>query len=258
MTKEDPRRDSTTRFSNRVALYIKYRPHYPSRIINFLRTELGLTKESLIADIGSGTGILSKLFLDHGCQVIGVEPNDDMRAAGEAYLKEYPNFTSIKATAEATTLPDDYVDFVTAGQAFHWFDPVRSRIEFNRILKPDGYVLLTWNSRSESSPLIQTFNELMLRYSTEFNKVRHENVQADDLPTFFKPGGYQRKLFDNFQLFNLEELKGRAMSSSYAPLPEHPNFDDFMTDLEKLYTEYQTDGQVEFAYDTEVYYGQLK
>src|SRR6266446_9260655 len=109
----------TERFSNRVENYIRYRPGYPKEIIELLKAECGLFPQSVVADAGSGTGLLAKLFLENGNLVFGIEPNREMRAAGERLLQAYPRFTSIAGTAEATTLPGQSVDFVTAGQAFH-------------------------------------------------------------------------------------------------------------------------------------------
>lgn len=91
---------STERFSTRVENYVKYRPHYPSAVIDLLQSECGLNRESIVADVGSGTGILSELFLKHGCSVHGIEPNREMREAGEKLLRDYSNFKSIDGTAE--------------------------------------------------------------------------------------------------------------------------------------------------------------
>src|SRR3954447_4559397 len=126
--------DPTRRFSNRVEDYIKYRPNYPRALVRLLEAECGMTGASVIADVGSGTGILSELFLKNGNRVYGVEPNREMREAGERLLASYTNFVSVDGRAEATTLDDASVDFVTAGQAFHWFDPPRTRREFVRVL----------------------------------------------------------------------------------------------------------------------------
>ena len=108
--------NSTTRFSDRVAYYIKYRPGYPAKVITLLNREIGLSPATVIADIGSGTGISSELFLKNGNRVFGVEPNQPMREAAESRLAGYDAFISINGTAEATTLPDASVDLVTAGQ----------------------------------------------------------------------------------------------------------------------------------------------
>src|SRR5581483_4013685 len=135
------------RFSSRVNDYVLYRPGYPAQILELLKTECGLTGDSEIADIASGTGIFTRMLLENGNRVFGVEPNDDMRKAGESFLASYRNFTSVAGTAEATTLADHSVDFVTAAQAAHWFHRERARKEFVRILRPGGWTVLIWNER---------------------------------------------------------------------------------------------------------------
>ncbi len=142
-------------FSRRVENYIKYRPRYPQTIIALLQRECHLTTTAVIADIGSGTGLLTEVFLKNGHRVFGVEPDSEMRAAAEYLLQRYRHFTSISATAEATTLADHSVDVVTAGQAFHWFDREQARREFLRILVPNGYVVLVWNiQRTAGTPFL--------------------------------------------------------------------------------------------------------
>ncbi len=139
--------NSTPYFTRLVENYIKYRPGYPQAIIDLLQRECSLTTKAIIADIGSGTGLLTELFLRNGHQVFGIEPHPAMRAAAQHLLQGYPRFTSIAATAEATTLADHSVDVVDAEQAFHWFDRERARREFARILVPKGWVVLAWNDQ---------------------------------------------------------------------------------------------------------------
>src|SRR5271154_1515768 len=130
-----PVQDPTARFSSRVEKYVRYRPSYPKEVVALLGKQCGLTAESVIADVASGTGIFTRLLLENGNRVFGVEPNAEMRRAGEEYLAAFPRFTSVAGTAEATTLPDHSVDIVTAAQAAHWFDRAKARREFVRILK---------------------------------------------------------------------------------------------------------------------------
>ncbi|MDP8950409.1 MAG: class I SAM-dependent methyltransferase [Actinomycetota bacterium] len=159
--------DPTQRFTNRVDHYVKYRPSYPRAALDLLKTECGLTSASLVADVGSGTGILSELFLENGNRVFGIEPNERMRETGERRLGRHPRFTSVAGTAEATTLDGDSVDFVVAGQAFHWFDPERARAEFSRILKPGGWVALVWNlRRKDATPFLAAYERLLEVYRT--------------------------------------------------------------------------------------------
>lgn len=252
--------DSKNRFSSRVENYVKYRPGYPAAVIDTLRAKCGLSPKSVVADVGSGTGLLSQRFLDAGCTVIGIEPNAEMRAAGERLLADYPNFTSRDGAAEETSLPDASVDFAAAGQAFHWFDPVKARLEFLRILRPGGWVALVWNERrTDSTPFLRDYEAFLTTYGTDYAQVNHRNVEADPdtIPAFFG-GSYQVARFDNLYTHDFEGLKGRALSSSYIPGPDHPNYPAMLDALRRLFDRYQENGVVEIEYDTRMFYGQLK
>jgi len=210
-----------------------------------------------VADIGSGTGILSEVFLKHGNEVIGVEPNAEMRAAGERILANYPKFTSIAGSAEETSLADSSVDFVTAAQAFHWFDRDRARAEFARILKLDGWVILLWNERrTGSTAFLRDYEELLLTYGTDYQEVRHENVY-ENIAAFFAPGGFQEQSFENLQIFDYEGLKGRLLSSSYVPAEGQPGCAEMLNALRNVFDAHQQDGRVIVEYDTRIYYGQM-
>jgi SAM-dependent methyltransferase len=249
--------DPTKRFSNRVENYLKYRPTYPTAIIPLLESECGLTAESVIADLGSGTGLLTELFLKHGNTVFGVEPNPEMRVAGEEFLATYPRFSSVNATAESTGLPDHSVDLIVAGQAFHWFDRAAARPEFVRILKPGGSLALAWNGfRVESSPMMAAYQDLVMRYGTDYSEIQREVVWCE-VESFYAPGSCQRARFEFLQAFDCEGLKGRLLSSSYAPEPDHPKYDAMLSDVRKVFDANEKDGKVVFDYETELYYGQL-
>lgn len=249
--------DPTKRFSSRVENYLKYCPTYPIAIIPLLESECGLNAESVIADLGSGTGFLTELFLKHGNPVLGVEPNPEMRVAGEEFLAKYPRFSSVNAAAESTGLPDHSVDLIVAGQAFHWFDRAAARPEFVRILKPGGWVVLAWNGyRVESSPMMAAYQELVMRYGTDYSEVQREVVGCD-VESFYAPGGCKCARFEFQQTFDYEGLKGRLLSASYAPEPDHPNYDAMLSDLRKTFDANEKDGRIVFDYETELYYGQL-
>ena len=249
--------NSTQRFSNRVENYVKYRPGYPPAIVALLAAECGLRPEAVIADVGSGAGNLARLFLDNGNRVYGVEPNQEMRQAGELLLGGNPRFTSVDGAAEATTLPDASVDFVTAGQAFHWFDPQPARHEFGRILKPGGWVVLAWNDRETNSTLfLADYERLLQTYAPEYLLVRHKEWGIDDLRALFGPT-LQAATFENSQAFDYQGLAGRLLSSSYAPLAGQPGHEAMMAELQRMFDRHQADGQVIFRYTTCVYYVRL-
>jgi ubiquinone/menaquinone biosynthesis C-methylase UbiE len=249
--------DAKQRFSTRVADYVRYRPGYPSEVVALLRTECGLRPGHVIADIGSGTGFLSELFLKNGNRVYGVEPNEAMRQAGEEYLAAYDGFSSIEGSAEMTTLDDGSIDFVTAGQAFHWFHQDAARKEFRRILKPVGWIAVAWNDRQMDTPFASAYEDLLVKYGTDYKKVREAYPETGVMQEFFAGGSVTQRSLPNEQTFDLEGLIGRLRSSSYAPLERHPNYAPMLAGLEELFRANQNDGRVRMEYSTHVYYGRL-
>ena len=250
--------DPTRRFSNRVDNYVRYRPGYPPAVLDLLAARCGLTATSVVADLGSGTGILTGRLLQSGARIFAVEPNPEMRAAAEKLLAHHPNFTSLAGTAEATPLPDHSVDFITAGQAFHWFDRDQARREFLRLLKPGGWVVLIWNDRNLSDrPFSQAYEQLLRAHATDYAVVNHKNVDAEVLRSFFGPAGYGEASYPNDQTFDYAGLKGRLLSSSYAPEAGDPRHVPMLAALQSLFQAHQTNGTVTFDYDTTVFYGRL-
>jgi SAM-dependent methyltransferase len=243
--------DSTKRFSDRVEDYVKYRPHYPKVILSLLEPF------GPVADIGSGTGILTELFLEAGGPVYAVEPNAEMRSKAGELLAEHANFVSVDGTAEATGLPDKSIDLVVAGQAFHWFDPVKTRQEFVRILQPGGRVALIWNERMMETPFEKDYEALILHYAGDYKTINHKNIADLQIGNFFHPKPFILHQFDNWQDFDLSGLQGRLLSSSYIP-KEGARHDEMIKALKLLFEQYAFDGKVRVRYDTKVYYGVLK
>lgn len=245
------------RFSDRVENYVRYRPGYPLAVLRLLERECALTPASIVADIGSGTGLLARLFCENGNRVFGVEPNQPMRAAGEQWLQGYTNFTTVVGTAEATTLPHQNVDFITAAQSFHWFDRGRARLEFQRILRPAGWVVLVWNSRRlTSTPFLAAYENLLLDFGTDYKQVRHEIVEAN-IASFFGSSSFRHARFDNYQLLDYEGIKGRLLSSSYVPNEKHPRYQRMLEELQRVFDRHADQGRVRVEYDTKMYYGRL-
>ena len=247
--------DPTKRFSDRVEDYVKYRPEYPDEIYGFLKKETGIDEGSVIADIGSGTGISSLLFLKNGHKVIGVEPNDEMRKAAEDYLSSHENFVSLNGKAEETGLDNKSVDIIIAGQAFHWFDVEKAKQEFKRVLNPDGYVILFWNERlSEGDEFLSQYDLLIKKYSDEYETVKHRNIDEKIFKKFFNE--YKIKFFENSQSFDFDGLKGRLLSSSYTP-KDGEKYDAMIVELGLLFDRFHKNGQVKILYKTGIYYGRL-
>jgi len=244
------------RFSNRVEDYIRYRPSYPAAVLDTLRAEAGLKPASIIADVGSGTGISAELFLKAGYRVFGIEPNQAMRGAAERLLRDYPNFYSVNASAQDTTLSDRGVHLIVAAQAFHWFNSDDTRAEFTRILKPGGRIALLWNERKvEATPFLRDYEALLMRFGTDYGAVRHENIDAAALTEFFI-GPYVTHTFSNEQRFDFEGLKGRLLSCSYAPPEGHERHEPMIQELRRIFDAHQVGGEVVFEYDTRLHLGQ--
>ena len=245
--------DNTKRFSDRVEDYIRYRPDYPEAIVKILEEKINPDKNKTIADIGSGTGISSKLFLKNDYKVIGVEPNKEMREAAEQMLSGFENFKSVNGAAEKTNLPDESVDVIFCGQAFHWLDKEKSKIEFARILKKNGNIVLVWNSRSNKSAFQNEYEKILFDNIEEYKFVNHRNINDGEISNFFSPKKMNKTCLDNKQILNLEGLKGRLLSSSYCPKSgkEHGRL---MRRIEDVFEKYQVNNVIEFEYETQIFW----
>lgn len=244
--------DSRRRFSDRVTNYIRYRPGYPSELVSSLLDGLD---NPVIADVGSGTGIFTRLLLQRDLRVFGIEPNANMRLAGEEYLAEFDNFSAIDGDAENTGLDDDSVDLVTAAQAFHWFNNDSSRKEFARILRPAGQLALIWNKRRIEQPFQQAYDALLRSMAPEYGKVNHMNLDHTDIAEFYAEGQMQLRLFEYHQQFDFEGLCGRLKSSSYCPAEGSAHYKELIEKLRRLFDAHACEGRLIFEYETQLYLG---
>jgi SAM-dependent methyltransferase len=243
-------------YSSRVEEYRKYRPGYPASLLALLRQHCGFDEKSVVADVGSGTGLLARLFLENGNRVYGIEPDAEMRHAADDLLAGYPRFTSLDAAAEATTLDDRSIDFVTAGQAFHWFKPQQARREFARILKPGGWAVLVWNVFRTDTPFLAAYAQFTRTWL-------HPGIgekDSDIFTPFFGAGRFTSTVLDNREnerRSDFAAFKGGVLSSSAAPRPGAPTYDTFVAALRSLFDAHQVEGVVTVQFDTSVIYGQL-
>ncbi len=250
--------NSTGRFSDRVADYVRYRPDYPVAMLEWLQRTYGVNPHWLVADVGAGTGISSKLFLDGGYRVIAVEPNEPMRKAAEQWLGDNERFRTIEGHATATRLDDASVDLVTVAQAFHWFDQAATREEFQRILKPSGLVAIVWNSRRlVGTPFLEGYEALLREYGTDYTSVAERYGDEPQMRAWFGIGYLGMGRFDHGQLLDFDGVRGRLMSSSYAPREGHPQHEPMMRALRELFDSCAVDGHISFDYDTVIYVGTL-
>ena len=250
-------RDPTQRFSDRVEQYVKCRPSYPDEVISTLQQACGLSAGAVVADIGAGTGIFTRLLLQSGARVIGVEPNDGMRAAADHELGDLPKYVSCSGSAEETGLDDSSVDLITAAQSFHWFRQQEARDEFVRVLRPGGYVALIWNARRTDTPFLRKYEQLLIDFSPDYEAVNHLNDSERKIRDFFSPQTPAIATFPNQQQFTCESLEGRLQSSSYAPRAGQRGHGELLRGLRRIFDDHALDGLVNFDYHTEIHYGIL-
>jgi SAM-dependent methyltransferase len=251
--------DSTQRFTDRVADYVAARPSYPDALAPALLAELQLPPQATVADLGSGTGLSCLPFLRAGCTVIGVEPNDAMRTAGDQQLATMPRFSSVKGTAEATTLPDARVDLVIAAQAAHWFEPLAAGAEARRILRHPPRAALVWNDRaSRGDPFAEGYEALLVEHGgAEYVRLRHRHAHDELVAAFFGHGHCKELRFTNPTLLDFDTLARRLNSASYVPPVDTPGYAPMMAALRRLFDNTQRDGRVEMVYETRAFCGEV-
>lgn len=248
--------NSTERFSDRVENYVKYRPSYPKELFTYLSHELGLNKTSIVADIGSGTGILTQELLAISQAVYGIEPNKEMRLASIAFIGEKNNYFPIDSTSEHTKLTENSIDIITVAQAFHWFNTEQTLIEFRRILKNEGKMVLIWNNRINNTEFLKKYDDALIKYGTDYNEVNHQNLSDEKIMRCFSKK-YHKVSFPNFQEFNFDGVLGRLSSSSYAPKNGTKEYQIIKETLQEAFTMHSIDGKVRFNYNTDVYHGEI-
>jgi len=246
------------KFTSKVENYLKYRPTYPQEFIDYLVSEVGLSRSSVVTDIGAGTGILTKQLADKVRTIYAVEPNFNMRSACERYCDNAENFIAIDGSAEDTTLPNNSVDFITVAQAFHWFDREKTKIEFRRILKPYGQAILVWNSNVQESELVKEHDELCRKICSEFNGFSSgSDIGSEEDNDFFKNGQCDCRVFENNSLLSLESYIGSSLSTSYAPSERDENYKPFIDGLTNLFNKYGHNGDMVLPIRTYSYIGEV-
>ena len=243
----------TERFSDRISNYVKYRPSYPPELVDTLIAECHLNSRSTIADVGSGTGIFSRLMLDKDCYVSGVEPNKNMRESAEQQFTGYHKFSSIDGQSERTGLDDASIDLITAAQSFHWFETGDTRLEFNRILKPGGHVALIWNQRKIDQPFQIEYDRMLRKFAPDYGTVNHMNISSEDIQDFFSPNKVVKFEFENSQVFDLAGFLGRMQSSSYTPKTGTRAHARLIRAAEELFNRYQSRETISFDYNSVFY-----
>ena len=254
---------ATERFSSRADAYVRGRPSYPPQIVDHLQHVGALKQGHSVVDIGVGTGLSAEPFLRRGYSVIGVEPNEAMRLAGDQQLAAYVDkggaYLSVAGTAEATTLADGAADLVIAGQAFHWFDVEHAAIEARRILRPGGWAALIWNDRqSTGSGFLAGYEALLRTHGTEYANTVHRHVDEKGIAQFFAPAQAEVATFDNPREMERDDLLALVGSASYLPPPGDPRHPAMLRALNALFDSHAKSGTVQMMYRTRMHYAPIR
>lgn len=240
-------------FSGKAEDYNKYRPKYPELLKEIITKKLNLASDKIVADIGSGTGISSEIFIDNGNLVFAIEPNEDMREIAEINFDFEENFVSVEGTAENTGLNDDSIDLIFVGTAFHWFDLEQAKTEFHRILKKDGHIVIAWNNRDLSDEFQQKLDDIFYKHFTKPTKVEPQKL-GDGVKTFFAPKKFKQEETTFVQQLSFENLMGRLRSTSYFPEEDDKNFSKLVEEIYELFNKFQKDELIDFKYKTQIYW----
>ena len=258
MSETETPKDFTQRFTGRVEAYKRFRPRYPAAILEILQMKCGLTPETMVADVGAGTGMLAEVFLANGNRVFAIEPNAEMRAACRELEESYPKLTCIDGTAEATGLPASSIDLVAAGRAFHWFDPAKSKTEFRRVLRGESWVALLGLGRPGAGqrPMALEMERIMREYGTDYAALEDRYKLGDRAREFFG-GTVGSAEIQTLTTFTWDEFLGNAISLSVMPMPGDPRFEAFEQALRGIFEKYQSNGKVEMPIECKMYLGRL-
>ncbi len=251
--------DFTERFTGRVDAYRRFRPRYPRELVTTLQDRCGLTPSSVIADVGAGTGMLAEVLLQIGNSVFAVEPNLEMRTACAELIESYPRLTCVDATAEATGLAANSMDFVTVGRAFHWFDQEKAVEEFRRILRPAGWLVLVGLGRIKSGggPMSRESDQLLRRHGKDYAVLRDRYDIAGAARRVLADGGMHES-FHQIMPLTWEECLGNALSLSITPRPEDPGFAAFEKDLRAFFEAHKSGDKIHLPIVCEMYFGHLR
>jgi ubiquinone/menaquinone biosynthesis C-methylase UbiE len=252
-------RDNTKRYAGRVDVYRRYRARYPREVFDFVREHCGLTAASVMADVGSGTGMLAEVFLENGNRVFAIEPNAEMRDVCKELEALYSGLRCIDGMAEATTLPEHSVDIVMAGRAFHWFNQEQCRPEFLRILRPGGWVMLVNLARSTGpEPLLRDFQDLRMKYGLDYAETVAQFDMDAACRKFLARAEIRSAEFPVIQKLSYEELEGQTASFSVMPQPADAAYPAMQRALRDYFTRYHSGGTVLVPMDCTIYVGQLE
>lgn len=246
----------TERFSTK-AHYYHYRPDYPHGIIEKLMEDINFSPGFVVADIGAGTGKLTKLFVDNGNKVFAVEPNKEMLTIADDLFKHRNNYHSVNTCAEDTNLRSESIDLISVGQALHWFDFNKAKREFLRILKKPGFALVTGNRPVfVDKKLAEEINTLTGKFCYKtYKRIDFEVIDYDEI---FKPFKTKAVIITRKIQKPVSDIIKGTLSCSFSPDEGHKDFTEFVDALRSILMKYAFNNMVRVNIETKMTYGRMK
>lgn len=245
-------RDPKKLFTHKVSNYIQFRPDYPEALFSYIDQAFNLGPDALIADIGSGTGLMAGPLLERGYRVVCVEPNENMRKAGRKALSGYSGYQEVDGSGEATNLPDHSVDVAVVAQAFHWMDQLQAKKELLRIVKPGGIIAILWILLKTDTPFMQGYEDIRATFGTGYTALDRANESK--MRKIFTPYNLTIKHFVHSQPVEYRQLEGHLLSASFIPSADKPEFGEMLDALRNLFEANQQKGIAEMRYETTVFH----
>jgi len=230
------------KFSDKADNYAKYRQGYSEDILEYF-SEYGFSSNSIVADVGSGTGKLTKIFLENGNTVYAIKPNDNMRNIADSLLNGFKNYISINGSAENSTLQNGIIDFVVVGQAFHWFDAPKALIEFKKILKKNGVLSIIWYHRKTDTPFWKGYENILKDNIPEYKGSNYRNFTDEIMEKYFS-GDYKKVEKIYSRELDFVELLGSFSSSSYTPKEDTIEYRNLSKLLNGIFIKYMKNNKI--------------
>ncbi len=245
--------NTTQVYSSKAEKYARYRWSYAPEAIQTILDVTGITAESVVADIGAGTGILTQEFVGQVKRIFAVEPNPEMRAIATRKLAQYPSCQVVDGRSEATTLADNSIDLITAAQAIHWFDPQAAKKEFHRILKPAGWLAICRNYGTDHE-LGEALQDV---YPVETDTETLMIGKSQPRSFYFEDGEYRRQEYPFKIQVTWEEFFGGVSTASFAPDEGSLLYAEFENGVRKVFDRFSSEGLILQQGVTELYLGQI-
>lgn len=241
-------------FIGKLENYNRFRPNYPKGLIDHLEKKGILKKQSIIAEMGCGTGKLTSLLLDNGNTVYGVEPNPEMYKHLINTYSSFDKFLALNASAECSKIKSNTCDLVVCAQSFHLFNSIKAKNEFERILKSNGSILLIWYFESTNCSILNDIRNMFYFYRNKLNQQTRTKISLDNLQKIFSSHSINHEVYGKIhQNLSKRDFVNSMLSSSYAPIPQNELYNSYIECANKIFDRYNQKGLINYFFEINIF-----